>query len=97
MCHVLLRVRSVPPQLVDWTVARRQLLQRVRVVLVVLRSPRHVVEETVPGREVERRLCAQSATRLNELANHVTLSVSPRAVCHRVVGVRRGEKPSVLV
>lgn len=96
MRHVLLGVRAVPPQLVDRTVARRQLLQRVGVVLVVLGSPRHVVEEAVPGGEVERGLGAQSTAGLDEVANHVSLSFSPRAVGHRVVGVGRGEQPSVL-
>lgn len=93
MRHVLLGVGSVPPQLVNRAIARSQDIQGLLVVVVVLRSPCHVVEVAVPRRQVEGGQSAELMARVHELANHVSLSVSPLGANHGVVAVLRREQP----
>ena len=92
--HVLLGVRAVPPELVDRAVARCEDIERLGVVLVVLRLPGHVVEVAVPGREVEGGDGAELAAGVDKLADDVALSVSPGTANHGVVRILGREQPS---
>lgn len=54
MSHMRLSISTVPPDAVDGSVVVEEDLEGIQVELVVLWSPGHVVEITIPRGEVER-------------------------------------------
>lgn len=96
MSHILLRIRSIPPEFHNRTITSGNLLERVGIILIVLRSPGHVVEETIPRRQVESGLYSQCSARIRELAQNISLTMLPGAVSDRMVRIVRREQPTTL-
>lgn len=93
MCHTRLCIRTIPPHLINRTVSGCKFVERVAVIFIIFRSPRHIIKVSIPRRQVEGGHGSELTTGVDKVTNHISLSFSPGTLLNSVVRVLWGEKP----